>query len=59
MTRADKIRNMTDEQLAELLFPDVFNPDLYCTEIEAAKDGACEKTCSCRECLLEWLKEEE
>lgn len=42
MTRADKIRNMTDEELGgfidDLLVGDI-NHSMFCDEIEVAKEG--------------------
>ena len=62
MTRADKIRNMSDEELGgfidDLLVGDI-NPEMFCDELEVAKDGPCEKECTCRDCIIEWLKKEE
>ena len=45
-TNADRIRNMTDEELAEFL-----NEDLICEESETC-------TPSCKECRLRWLQAE-
>ena len=44
-TRADKIRNMTDEELAENL-----------TFCPADESGRCRRP-TCAECRLEWLQE--
>lgn len=49
MTNADRIRNMTDEELAYLL-----NNDDYCDE--AQKTVGCIP--SCYECTLRWLQAE-
>ena len=43
-TNADRIRNMTDEELTEFL-----NEDLICEESETC-------TPSCKECRLRWLQ---
>lgn len=58
MTRGDKIRSMSDEDLADILY-DSINPDKYCECQEEAEEGGCEKDCSCRQCLIEWLGKEE
>lgn len=48
MTNADRIRNMTDEELAKLLSTGTF----IC---EGRKD-ICENMPGCKECRLAWLK---
>lgn len=48
-TNADRIRSMTDEELADLLGSDPWC-DAYCWT-----DGV---ESSCRDCILEWLKKE-
>lgn len=48
MTNADRIRNMTDEELAKLLSTGTF----IC---EGRKD-ICENMPGCEECRLAWLK---
>ena len=52
MTNADRIRNMSDEELAEFL---AYNA--YCEECYVKKDDSC---CypdgTCRQKHLEWLK---
>lgn len=52
MTNADKIRSMTDDELANWLcvHMDCYNCEAY------AGDWACEDYC--RAVLLEWLKQE-
>lgn len=52
MTNADKIRAMTDEELANWL---CVHMDCYNCEAEAG-NGACEDYC--RAVLLEWLRQE-
>lgn len=47
-TQADKIRSMSDEELAEILFGSCFD--------EMGKEG-CEGG-NCKVCVLEWLKSE-
>lgn len=55
MTRGDKIRAMSDEDLADILY-DSIDPDKYCG---CPEDEDCDKNVPCRECLIEWLREEE
>ena len=50
MTNADRIRNMSDEELVDILLLDE-----YCSEI-VTKRGKCLPFCSV--CLLEWLQAE-
>lgn len=47
-TNADRIRNMTDEELAKTISGDAIYP--WCTE------GPCYE--SCTDCVLAWLKQE-
>ena len=51
MTNADRIRSMTDEELAEFLFH-AWNNASWCS----AKD--CPDEDSCLPCWLDWLKQE-
>jgi hypothetical protein len=49
MTNADKIRAMTDEELAEVIMcPKAFYERMDCMEGSSRK---------CEECCLEWLKQ--
>ena len=49
MTNADKIRAMTDDELADLIIREIG----YC-----APTGDCEKSSNdCRACWLDWLKQ--
>ena len=50
MTNADRIRNMTDEELAEMLFRDRCDMCAY--------GCACRLDDSCKEGVLEWLRKE-
>ena len=50
MTNAEKIRSMSDEELAE-----VFGQDMPCNGISGQE---CYSRPSCTECCLKWLKEE-
>ena len=48
-TNADRIRSMTDEELADLLSGENIYP--WCLKEPCPEE--------CRECILSWLKEEE
>lgn len=54
MTNADRIRVMTDEELAEWIHPYAVEnfPEKYCNE------GCKEDNVDCIGCLLHWLKKE-
>ena len=47
MTNADKIRNMTDEELCDYMAESI------CDSVDICTNGK-----QCRECRLEWLKQE-
>ena len=53
ITQADRIRNMSDEELADIIFSSCIDRvnDLMCDDIKQA-DGNCHK------CVLKWLKSE-
>lgn len=51
-TNADRIRTMSDEELAYWYFNEFFRKVPYCRKDECYEDSPCE------ECLLDWLKEE-
>lgn len=51
-TNADRIRSMSDKDLAYWYFNEFFCKTPYCRKEECYEDTPCE------ECLLEWLKEE-
>ena len=51
-TKADRIRAMTDEELADWYFNEFFRKVPYCRKEECYEDAPCE------ECLLDWLKQE-
>lgn len=55
MTNADKIRNMTDEELAEFL--DVMVVDGLDCVLGLPCDYCMEK-CECESCIKEWLERE-
>lgn len=52
MTNADRIRAMTDEELAELM---MFSCECFCT---AEKSGCMENDRTCKQAWLEWFKQE-
>lgn len=54
MTNADKIRNMSDEELVEVFMDAGHDFPSYCNPIAA--DNGCNYDCG--KCCLEWLKEE-
>lgn len=64
MTNADKIRAMTDEELANFLyrFNDIDEKVKFCTNkkvcIDLLDKGDTLPDEWCKECLLEWLKSE-
>lgn len=47
---ADRIRAMTDEELAEWFFTSMYDMGIQCNPCRGAFD--------CKYCLLEWLKQE-
>lgn len=51
MTNADKIRNMSDEELAM---------NMMCPNENGLAEIECDKSdnCNCYECLMKWLQEE-
>ena len=55
MTNADKIRQMSDEELAQHLF-DVSN--YACPPGKEFTTVFCGKYPDCKECWLDWLKQE-
>lgn len=64
MTNADRIRSMTDEELANFLyrFNDIDEKVKFCTNkkvcIDLLDKGDTLPDEWCKECLLEWLKSE-
>lgn len=52
MTNADRIRAMTDEELAE-----VFCYSGLCSFIQAKDAPFCEERGACDNCLVEWLQQ--
>lgn len=59
MTRADKLRSMTDEQLVELIFDSGADNQIdFCPNRPECLDGDVSDE-ECKRCLLEWLGSEE
>ena len=52
MTNADKIRAMSDEELAEM-----FYSGGLCSYIQANDEQFCEDRGACDNCVLEWLQQ--
>lgn len=52
MTNADRIRNMSDEELADILF------DSCIDHIEVSSCERMFEKDSCKECVLNWLQSE-
>lgn len=60
MTRADRIRNMTNEELAEFAFENEIEDNFhFCKNKEECDDmeGECREE-ECKKCMREWLEEE-
>lgn len=55
-SNADRIRAMTDEELAELFMQEYDCSDSFTCPVQHPCPP--EKEASCRECFLDWLKEE-
>lgn len=53
MTNADRIRRMTDEELAKLFVSGWFDGPLFTCPV---KDVECESDISCDACFMEWIK---
>ena len=53
MTNADRIRAMTDEELADCIYQDVLG---VACRIKQERNESCSEY-MCRDCLLEWLKQ--
>lgn len=53
MTNAERIRGMSDEELAKLFVSGWFDGPLFTCPV---KDVECESDISCDVCFLEWLK---
>ena len=53
MTNADRIREMTDEELTDWYFDKFFPCVPYCSVFDE-----CPEHDDCKICLLEWLKQE-
>ena len=52
MTNADRIRSMSDEELAKWYFEEFFPEAPYCDKPECFADN------DCVVCLIDWLKQE-
>lgn len=50
-TNADRIRAMSDEEMARLVF--MGREGLFCNKYSFE----CKKECSCEDCVLDWLKQ--
>lgn len=61
MTRGDKIRSMTDEQIAEMMIEQGMDYGIdFCQNKEKCnQDGPEDPETECTRCLIEWLKQEE
>ena len=55
MTNADRLRSMTDEELAEFL-DERSCPQEDCPNV--AEDGTISPNMTCRKCWLAWLRQE-
>lgn len=61
MTRADKIRNMTDEELVEFAFENgVDDCFCFCKEKQECEGDIDKNTLTqmCKRCMLKWIREE-
>lgn len=60
MTNADKIRSMTDEQLADWLLKLFGDNELYCEVCVFCYDCECVSPSgyACRDAAIKWLQEE-
>lgn len=60
-TRADRVRAMTDEQLADAILdiPGLDTELDFCRKVdcEEAEKGECWRSGACRACLIAWLRE--
>lgn len=56
ITNADRIRSMSDEELAELFMQEYDGADSFTCPVPHPCPP--EKEASCRECFLDWLKED-
>lgn len=56
-TNGDRIRAMTDEELAELFTSFYYDgPKFYCPAVADVGEGKCAAVNDCHECFLNWLK---
>lgn len=57
MTNSQKIRAMTDEELADMISNDRPKMSAYCPIIQADQNpGFCDD--KCKDCVMDWLKQE-
>ena len=54
MTNGDRIRQMSDEELAEFIANDVVD----CCNCKHPRNGCTENDETCADCWLDWLKQE-
>jgi hypothetical protein len=58
-TNADKLRAMSDEELAEFFTPFYYDgPKFYCPAQADVGEGECAAKSDCRQCWLNWLRQE-
>lgn len=58
-TNADRIRSMSDEELAKFFTGYYYDgPKFWCPAQPDVGEGECAKADDCRECFLNWLKQE-
>lgn len=58
-TNADRIRAMSDEKLAELFTSFYYyGHEFYCPAEADVGESKCASSYDCRECFLNWLKQE-
>lgn len=56
MTRADKLRSMTDEQLADLISACGIDGQVgFCQDLPECQDGNATAE-DCKRCMLKWLR---
>lgn len=59
VTRADKIRSMTDEELAELIGNAKYKGSMVDMDDICGKGTRCPEDKNCVKCILNWLRQEE
>ena len=59
ITNADRLRAMSDEELAEFFTPFYYDgPKFYCPAQADVGEGECAAKSDCRQCWLDWLRQE-